>query len=163
MPHKSDSNYQEGATLSEPTRVSINTYPIFLLTSTLLVSLLSVSVWKFISAQLTGQGPGHWPVVPGGLVARILCSHCCSQTSVSGRNRNLDSSGCRLRRPEMAPAPISLRAVCTGWDQTRGHVLPSTFPLQVEPSSLANFFLSIPQLAISPLCRTDSMANFFLT
>ena len=33
----------------------------------------------------TADGPGayHQPLVPGGLVARIQCSHCCSQTSFS--------------------------------------------------------------------------------
>jgi len=34
----------------------------------------------------TADGPGscHWPLVPGGLVARIQCSHCHSLTSVFG-------------------------------------------------------------------------------
>ena len=45
----------------------------FLPINTLLLSLLSVSVWKFISIHLMGQGliTGHWSLVPGGLVARI--------------------------------------------------------------------------------------------
>ena len=32
------------------------------------------------------NGPGrcHWPLVPGGLAARIWCSHCCDPTSISG-------------------------------------------------------------------------------
>ena len=56
----------------------------FLLINTLLVSLLSVSLWKFISTKLTGQGACHWPLVPGGLVTKIRCSHCQGLTSVSG-------------------------------------------------------------------------------
>ena len=66
MPHKSDSNYREGVTLSEAARVSLHIYVLFfLLINTFLVSLLSVSMWKFISAQLTGQGlvTGHWSLV----------------------------------------------------------------------------------------------------
>ena len=31
-----------------------------------------------------GSGPCHWPLVPGGLVARIQRSHCHCPTSVSG-------------------------------------------------------------------------------
>ena len=52
--------------LSEPARVSIHTYyTLFLLINTLLVSLLSISLCKFISTQLTGQGlvTGHWSLV----------------------------------------------------------------------------------------------------
>ena len=44
MPYKSDSNYHKGVSLSKPTRVSLHTYPFFLLISTSLVSLLSVSM-----------------------------------------------------------------------------------------------------------------------
>ena len=32
-----------------------------------------------------GPGPCHRPLVPGGLVARIRHSHCCSLTSISGQ------------------------------------------------------------------------------
>ena len=55
--------------------------PFFLLINTLLVSLLSISLWKFSSTQLTGQGlvTGHWSS------ARIQRSHCCSPTSISGQ------------------------------------------------------------------------------
>ena len=66
MPHISDLNYHEGATLFEPACVSIHMYCTrFLLINTLLVSLLSVSMWKLISTQLTGQGlvTGNWSLV----------------------------------------------------------------------------------------------------
>ena len=61
MPHKSDSNYQEGVTLSELTLVSPFTRTLFSPNGHF-VSLLSVSLWKFISAKPAGQGPFHWPL-----------------------------------------------------------------------------------------------------
>ena len=64
--------------------MSIHTYVLFFFLITL-VSLLSDSMWKFISTQLTGQGlvtgPSSLVVC---LVARIQCSHCCSLTSICG-------------------------------------------------------------------------------
>ena len=67
MPHKCDSNYHEGATLSlsPPVCLSTRTVLFFLLINTLLASLLSVSIWKVASTQLTGQGlvTGHWSLV----------------------------------------------------------------------------------------------------
>ena len=54
-----DSTYHEGATFSlESSRVSLFTGTLFLLINTLLVSLLSVSLWKFISIKPTGQDHG---------------------------------------------------------------------------------------------------------
>ena len=53
--------------------------PFLLLINTLVVSLLSISMWKFISTQLTSQG-----LVPGGLVAKTQHSVCSGLTSVSG-------------------------------------------------------------------------------
>ena len=46
--------------LSPPLRLP--THTLFLRVNTLLASLLSVSLWKFISTQLTAQGlvAGHW-------------------------------------------------------------------------------------------------------
>ena len=41
----------------------------------------------FYTADVTG--PRHWPLVPGGLVARIQCSHCCALTSVSGQRTEI--------------------------------------------------------------------------
>ena len=67
MPHKSDSNYHKGATLSLSPQVCVSTRTVlcFLLMNTLLASLLSISMWKFNSTQLTGQGlvTGHWSLV----------------------------------------------------------------------------------------------------
>ena len=57
-------------------------YVLFLLLiNTLLVSLLSVSLWKFISTNPTGQG---LVIGPCGLVASIQLSHCRGLTSTSG-------------------------------------------------------------------------------
>ena len=68
----------------------------FLLINTLLVSLLFVSMWKFISTQLTSQG-----LVPGGLVAKTQHSLCSGLTSTSG----LELKSC-IKPP-------------TGWGQLR--------------------------------------------
>lgn len=102
--------------------------PFFLLINTSLVSLLSVSVWKFISAQLTGQGPGHWPVVPGGLVVWIQCSHRPGLTSVSSR--------------EPKPCFEPLQGEATG-DRPRPH-LPGTRPRAVS-------FLPHPPCRLKPV------------
>ena len=57
MTHRSDSNYYEGATLSlsPPMCQATDTVLFFLLVNILLTSLLSGSMWKFISIQLMGQ------------------------------------------------------------------------------------------------------------
>ena len=53
MPHKGDSNH-EHTTLSEPVdAVCLHPHVLFFL---LINTLLSISMWKFISTQLTGQG-----------------------------------------------------------------------------------------------------------
>ena len=65
--------------LSPPMCLSTGTVLFFLLIKPLLASLLSVSIWKFFSTQLMGQG------LATSLVARIQCSHCCWPTSVSGQ------------------------------------------------------------------------------
>ena len=111
----------------------------------------------------TADGPGAWSLARGprwsGGLDSVL-SLLQPDFSLQPEPKPC-LSRCRLRPPEIAPAPISLRAAYTGGDQTRGHILPSTYPLQVEPSSLANFSLSIPQLTISPPCRADSTAFLF--
>ena len=66
MPRKSYSDYHEGATLSEPTRVSIHSHCTLFPPNKHFYSLhYFVSMWKFISTQLTGQGlvTGHWSLV----------------------------------------------------------------------------------------------------
>ena len=82
IPHISDSNYHKGETLSLSPPMCVYSHVLFfLLINTLLVSLLSVSLWKFISTKLMGQGlvTAHW-----SLVARIQRSHCRGLTSTSG-------------------------------------------------------------------------------
>ena len=61
-PRASDLNYHEGMSLSESAHASVHTYCIlFLLTNTVLVSLISVFV-GFFSARLKGPGlvTDHW-------------------------------------------------------------------------------------------------------
>ena len=57
----------------------------FLLINTFLVSLLPISLWKFIFCQAVRARA--LSLVPGGLVARIQHSHRCGLTSVSGWER----------------------------------------------------------------------------
>ena len=53
MPHKPDSNYHKGVTLSLSPPICISARPVlfFLLINTLLASLLSISLWKLISCK----------------------------------------------------------------------------------------------------------------
>lgn len=62
MPHINDSNSHEDTALSESTYMWLFTCTIFLLINTWLVSLLSVSLWEFISKKLIAQGlvTGYW-------------------------------------------------------------------------------------------------------
>ena len=82
-PHKRDSNSCEGMTLSPS--MCLSTCALFLLINNFLPSLLSISMRKFTSTHLMGQGlaTGHWSLVTGGLVVRIQHSHCHGLTSVS--------------------------------------------------------------------------------
>ena len=85
MLHKSDSNYQEGVTFSEPTHMSNP--------QTVLFSLLTntyFSTFRFYVEThfYTTDGPGpSLATVPGGLVVRIQCFHCCGPTSISDQEQ----------------------------------------------------------------------------
>lgn len=70
------------AQLSEPTHVCLSTRTLFLLINTLLISLLSISLWQFISTKPKGQGlvTGHWPWRSSG-------QDCCYLPSISGPKR----------------------------------------------------------------------------
>ena len=83
MPHVSDSNYHEGATLSVSPPVCAYSHVLFfLLINTLLASLLSVFVGiHFCKAK----GPPGASSLGTGLVAGIQRPHCCDLTSISGR------------------------------------------------------------------------------
>ena len=82
MPHKSDSNCHEGATLSEFARVSIHTYyTSFFLINTLLVSLLSV----FVGILFLQSHRARALSLTTGLVARTQCSHRLDPTSITGQ------------------------------------------------------------------------------
>ena len=54
---------QQVNSFSEPTNVCLFMCTFFLLMSTLLISPLSISLWKFISTKLMSQGfvTGLWP------------------------------------------------------------------------------------------------------
>ena len=83
MPHVSDSNYHEGRTLSvSPPMCAYPHVLFFLLVNTLLASLLSVSLWKFIFSKAVWARASS---LGTGLVARIQCSLCHDLTSASGR------------------------------------------------------------------------------
>ena len=69
--------------LSEPALWVYSHVLFFLLINNLLVSLLSICLWKCISTQLQARALS---LATGshGLVTRIQCSHCHGLTSVSG-------------------------------------------------------------------------------
>ena len=84
--------------LSPPVCLSTHTVLFFLLINTLLASLLYISMWKFISTKLTGQGlvTGRWSLVvwwSGGfslwlgteilLQAEATQDHFCSLTPIT--------------------------------------------------------------------------------
>ena len=65
MPHKSDSNYHTGMTLSEPVHVSIHTYYThfsFFLINTLLIHK-SLPLWEFFFCKAEEPRPCHWLLV----------------------------------------------------------------------------------------------------
>ena len=80
----------------------------FLPINTLLASLLSISVEiHFFTAD--GPGPCRWPLVPGGLEARIQCSHCHSRRrSVAGPEILLQAAAGRGNRDHVYGMCISL-------------------------------------------------------
>ena len=89
-------------------------YPLFfLLINTLLVSLLSVSLWKFILCKAYGTRALS---LATGLEARIQRSHWCSLTSVSGWEQNPASSRCRLRPPEITNKTEGTDGTQRVWD-----------------------------------------------
>jgi len=82
MPHVSDANPHEGATLS----LSL---PLCLSTHTVLFFPPNTYLTCFTTSRPCGNSPQNWRAralsLTSGLVARIWCSHCCNLTSVSGR------------------------------------------------------------------------------
>ena len=85
MPHNTKSNYHKGVTqwLSWA-RLCVcphKLYSFFPPKKYFTLFHYFLSLWKFFSAKLRGQGPCHWPLVP---VARIQWSHCHDLTSISG-------------------------------------------------------------------------------
>ena len=115
MPHERDSIYHEGAnlSLSPPVCLSTHTVCFFLLINTLLASLLSISMWKFISTQLMGQGlvTGHWSLVVWWLGFGTLTA--TARPQFLARNWNPVLSCCRPRPPEKVIAPSPWVLVCT--------------------------------------------------
>ena len=83
MPHVKWFKLLKGwESLTPPVCLSIH---MFFLPNKQFVSQLFISMWKFISTQLMGQGfvTGH-SRVPGGLVARIQHCHCHRPQALAG-------------------------------------------------------------------------------
>ena len=95
---------QDSLSLSQP--MWVYSHVLFvLLINTLLVSLLSVSLWKFISTNPTGQGLVTGPC---GLVASIQLSHCRGPTSISGQgNEILLKAAAGQGHPRSVPSVFS--------------------------------------------------------
>ena len=78
----SDSNYHKSGTFSLKQPVCAYSHvPFFLLLNTLLVSLLSISLWKIIFCKAVRARALS---LATGLAVRIQHSHCCSLNSISG-------------------------------------------------------------------------------
>ena len=81
MPHKSDSSCHEGATqqlsLPESTRVSFHTDCTILLLNKHFTCFTTFPLFAKIHFYITDIPRScHWPLLPGGLEARIQHSHC---------------------------------------------------------------------------------------
>ena len=85
MPNISDSNYHEGTTLSLWGRLCVYPHVLFFLLINTLFHYFPFLCGNSLSAKPYRPGPCHWPLFPGGLVARIWGSHCRGLTSIFGR------------------------------------------------------------------------------
>ena len=125
IPHVSDSNYHQGTTLflSPPMYVYPHVH-FFLLINTLLISLLSISLWQFISTKPKGQGlvTGHWPWRSSG-------QDCCYLPSISGPKR------------KSCFKPLQVKATR---DQTQRNTLSTYFIILNIFFILVWIFLKIP-------------------
>ena len=128
-PHKSNSNYHEGATLSEPTCVPVHyMYVFFLLINPLLVLLISIFVGIFFLQSQQTRALS----LTTGLVARIWFSHCHHLISVSGWEWKPPSSHCRLRPPEVitiTPNKIQNRGPFKSAIYAKMSIVPCVRPL----------------------------------
>ena len=100
MPRISDLHYHEGMTLSPPMGVCSHVL-FFLLINPWLVSLLLISLLRFISPKQTRQGlvPGHWPSWSGGQDS--VLSLLWPDFPLWLWNWDPASSRCRPRPPEI--------------------------------------------------------------
>ena len=119
----------------------------FLLVSTLLFSLLSVPLWKFISAQLIGQ---DLVTGPGGPV--LQCSHDCSLPSSCGWGTKILFQAAAGHQGILAPRPPSTPLQTVGMTpgpHPRGHLpdSPGCPLISVSFLSVWNLMLnSLPSL-----------------
>ena len=116
--------------------LSARTVLFFLLINTLLASLLSISMYKFISSQLTAQGlvTGHWSLVVWWLGFSHLTATARPQSLIG--NPNPASSCCRSRPPEISGM---------GWGQVTpltGFQLISTYSHQAVRSDVTSRLIS---------------------
>ena len=115
MPHKSDSNFHNGAnqwldlSLSPPVYLSSPTALFFLLLNTLLASVLSVFV-----EILFCKAKGPWPMsLTTGLVTKIWCfQHGDPTQSLTG---NPNPTHSKLLQAEATGDRVDLQALSTSW------------------------------------------------
>ena len=86
-PYVSDSNFQEGKTLSLSPSLCVCSHVLFPPDKHLFCFCLSPCGIHFYKAD--GPGPCHWPSVPGGLVTRIQLCHYSELTSISGQRTEI--------------------------------------------------------------------------
>ena len=115
MPHISDSNYHEGVTLSLSLPVCLSTCTLFPPNKhfTFFTTFyLFVDIYFYKAA---GPWPCHWPLVPGGLVARIQHSHRRGLTSISGHGTKIlpQAAAGQGHLRSIPPIPIQSHRVCS--------------------------------------------------
>ena len=85
MPHISDSNYHEGATLSLSPPVCAYSHVLFFPPNKHFTCFTTFRLFvEIYFYKADGPELCHWPLVPGGLMARIQRSQCRGLTSASG-------------------------------------------------------------------------------
>ena len=121
MPHKSGSNPHKGVTqsLSLPLCLSTNNCSLFILISTLFVSVLSVFVGILFCKA---DGWVRAVSLTTGLVAR--CPHNLNLTLMFGHNWHPELYCCRLRPPDWLTYDQSLNNKCHRSTPWWNHIIP---------------------------------------
>ena len=104
-------------------------YVLFLLLiNTLLVSLLSVSLWKLIFCKVVRARALSWPLVPGGLVVRIQHSALTVTTWLQSLTRNWTPASRCCR-----PRPLAITSLWNDFEKKFGETRNNFFAVSSPP------------------------------